>query len=241
MAKEYTKHGFSTSISNVDKLERIFDLIEDKWRIEIIGISHCYFVYNKDAITEEVQMLQKALVKPFWSYKRYNTNIGGKIKAAFTEDDWKEFLKKNEEQQNRIKENKVIRVKIQDEYEQEFDEMINYEYEYGKQSDIKNNCYIYGIKVDGELVYIGKTTRTLQERIKEHIGCVLDKTISNSQQKYLYEAMRTCQIGYKFEILYESHNIISNHELEVIEKSFIENMKPKYNYEGVKIPYRFTK
>ena len=51
--------------------------------------------------------------------------------------------------------------------------------------------------------------------------------------------MRKCQ-GYKFEVLYESHNSISNHELEVIEKSFIENMQPKYNYEGVKVPYRFT-
>ena len=107
-------------------------------------------------------------------------------------------------------------------------------------TSVKKNAYIYGIKVDGELVYIGKTYRDLKERISEHIECMLDESINNSQQNYLYKAMRECEIGYKFELLYESHNVISNYELETIEKSLIENIKPKFNYEGVKVPYRFS-
>lgn len=107
-------------------------------------------------------------------------------------------------------------------------------------SIVKKNAYIYGIKIDNELVYIGKTYRDLKERISEHIECMLDESINNSQQNYLYKAMRECEIGYKFELLYESHNAIGNYELEKIEKSLIENIKPKFNYEGVKVPYRFS-
>lgn len=106
--------------------------------------------------------------------------------------------------------------------------------------EIKDKAYIYGIKIDGELCYIGKTFRNLKERISEHIECIYDENKGGNQQNYLYKAMRECKIGYKFEILYESHNVINNHELEQIEKTLIENIKPKYNYEGVKVPYRFS-
>ena len=102
----------------------------------------------------------------------------------------------------------------------------------------KHKGYVYGIKIDNKLVYIGKTIRPIQDRISEHIECVLDETIENSQQKYLYKAMRECQ-GYKFEIM-AVHEEIDNHSLEMIEKALIENMKPEFNYEGVKVPYRFS-
>lgn len=149
----------------------------------------------------------------------------------------KELLEKAEkEKEERLKklENRVV---VEDKAEKEADALAEYNYNRVKKN---SNGYVYGIKVDGELVYIGKTIRPLKERIKEHIECMLDRTINNNQQKYLYEAMRLCEIGYKFEVLYESQNKISNHELEMIEKVLIENIKPKYNYEGVKVPYRFT-
>ena len=102
----------------------------------------------------------------------------------------------------------------------------------------KHKGYIYGIKIDNKLVYIGKTIRPIKDRISEHIECVLDETIENSQQKYLYKVMRECQ-GYKFEIM-AVHEEIDNHSLEMIEKALIENIKPEFNYEGVKVPYRFS-
>jgi hypothetical protein len=46
--------------------------------------------------------------------------------------------------------------------------------------------------------------------------------------------------NYHFEILYESHNAITNHELEEKEKKLIESLRPKYNYEGIIVPYRFS-
>lgn len=108
-----------------------------------------------------------------------------------------------------------------------------------KQSDNnKYKGYIYGIRIDNELAYIGKTIRPIKERIAEHIECIMNENINNSQQNYLYKAMRLCQ-GYKFEILFQQEEI-DNHSLEMIEKTLIENIKPKFNYEGVKVPYRFS-
>lgn len=103
----------------------------------------------------------------------------------------------------------------------------------------KDAC-VYGIKIDGELVYIGKTIRPLQERIKEHIEQVLNPNLSNSQQLYLYNAMRNAVYGYKFEVLAKPTKLCTNREIEEVEKKFIEAYQPKYNYEGVKVPYRFS-
>lgn len=110
-----------------------------------------------------------------------------------------------------------------------------------KENNIQYNAYIYGIEIDNKLVYIGKTTRKIKERLLEHMECVFDTKIQNSQQNYLYKAMRECKTGYKFKILYENHSGMKNEELEAIEKTLIENIKPEFNYEGVKVPYRFTK
>lgn len=104
-----------------------------------------------------------------------------------------------------------------------------------------SNSFIYGIYIDGELCYIGKTIRCLKERLGEHIEYSILENGGGSQQDYLYKAMRECKIGYKFKILYESHNTLNNYDLEQIEKSLIENLQPKFNYEGVKVPYRFSK
>ena len=110
-----------------------------------------------------------------------------------------------------------------------------------KNNKLCSNSFVYGIYIDGELCYIGKTIRCLKERLGEHIEQSILENGGGSQQDYLYKAMRECKIGYKFKILYESHNVLSNHDLEQIEKSLIENLQPKFNYEGVKVPYRFSK
>lgn len=94
---------------------------------------------------------------------------------------------------------------------------------------IKENAYIYGIRIDNELVYIGKTFRPIAQRLEEH-------ALLNGHNQQLEEAMS--KNNYDFVILYKSHNAISNEELEQIEKSLIENIKPKYNILGVTKPYK---
>lgn len=94
--------------------------------------------------------------------------------------------------------------------------------------EIKENAYIYGIRINDEMVYIGKTFRPIAQRLEEH-------ALLNAHNQELEEAMK--KNNYDFVILYESHNIISNEELEQIERTLIENIKPKYNILGVTKPY----
>lgn len=176
-------------------------------------IADSYMVNNEDSTFKETQI------------KNYVTIIIDKIVPT------DELVNKNQERIN------DWFIRLEEEKKQKQQE--NKKQEEPKEVERKN-AYIYGIKIDGELVYIGKTIRDLKERISEHINESLNLKSNNSQKDYLYKAMREASYGYKFEILYESHNIISNHDLECIEKSLIENIKPKFNYEGVKVPYRFS-
>lgn len=181
-------------------------------------IADSYMAHNEDSTFHDSQI------------KNYVTIIIDKIVPT------DELVNENQERIN----NWFIRLEEEKKQKQQQEEEENKKQEKPKETERKN-AYIYGIKIDGELVYIGKTIRDLKERISEHINESLNLKSNNSQKDYLYKAMREANYGYKFEILYESHNVISNYDLEGIEKSMIENIKPKFNYEGVKVPYRFSK
>lgn len=99
---------------------------------------------------------------------------------------------------------------------------------------------IYGIYIENELVYIGKTVRNFNDRWKEHEACVKDRNIINSNQPYLYEAMRNNK--YEFRKLIEfTSEVMYDWDLQCMEFALIETHKPKYNYVGVKVPYEFKR
>lgn len=154
---------------------------------------------------------------------------------------WKNSLQKK---QAEITEKEKIRQASITKEEKEGEEFSNYvaNQKINEKKAYKKvaNAFIYGIYIDNKLVYIGKTTRDIKNRLGEHLEFTLLGEGGENQQNYLYKAMRECEIGYRFEILYESFNTISNHELEEIEKALIENIKPEFNYEGNKVPYRFS-
>lgn len=104
----------------------------------------------------------------------------------------------------------------------------------------EENAYIYGIIINEEIVYIGKTIRPIIQRKHEHEKSAAKiMNIESQQQEHLYKAMR--ENTYEFIILYESHNEISNFQLQCLECGYINYYKPKFNYEGVKTPYRWGK
>lgn len=109
------------------------------------------------------------------------------------------------------------------------------------QKDVKEeNAYIYGIIINEEIVYIGKTKRLIIQRKHEHEKSAAKiMNVESQQQEHLYKAMR--ENAYEFVVLYESHNEISNFQLQCLECGYINYYKPKFNYEGVKIPYRWGK
>ena len=87
----------------------------------------------------------------------------------------------------------------------------------------KPGLYVYGIKKDGKIIYIGETTRNLKTRWFEHI--------CGSNGKW--------EVGATFIILYDGKEIRDNQQLQTLEKMLIEEFKPRRNIEGVVFPYKY--
>lgn len=101
-----------------------------------------------------------------------------------------------------------------------------------------SDAYIYGIFIEEEIIYIGKTTRPIQERIREHIGNAKYRKEEDTQSG-LYELLK--DKDFYFKILFEGHNVITNLGLEKIEKLLINIIQPPGNAEGTYMNYHFTK
>lgn len=97
---------------------------------------------------------------------------------------------------------------------------------------------VYGIYLDGVLVYIGKTSISFAKRWTEHSRAAKKYIEGGWQQDYLYKAMRQAK-EVRFEELIVA-NDFSNHEIECMEYALITFNKPQFNYQGVKAPYEFT-
>ena len=109
-----------------------------------------------------------------------------------------------------------------------------------KASDKLQWAYVYSIEIGGQVVYVGSTKRPIKTRLSEHIACALrEQGLTNSQQGYLYQAMR--ENPYQFKILWKAPSWVCNlTQMEAMECGFISLLKPKFNYEGVKVEYNFT-
>lgn len=101
---------------------------------------------------------------------------------------------------------------------------------------------VYGICVKGELVYVGKTMRNFERRWSEHLACAANRGIQNAQQNYLYKCMRENREEIEFKVLFgiNEEKPLTNKELECVEMGVIIALTPRFNYEGVKVAYRFT-
>lgn len=74
--------------------------------------------------------------------------------------------------------------------------------------------------------YIGSTSRTLRERMNEHIedlekGCHHSPYLQNSYNKFPY--------AFKFEVLEVVDANCGVSDLVLLEQSYIDKLKPKYN------------
>lgn len=104
---------------------------------------------------------------------------------------------------------------------------------------------IYGIYIDDDLVYIGKTSRDFKTRFNEH------KRNIDLQKNFMYKELNKYrelghQIYAKPLIIIENLNVknkksFSNIELECMELALISYLKPKYNFAGNTLPYIFNK
>ena len=111
---------------------------------------------------------------------------------------------------------------------------------------------IYGIYIEDELVYIGKTTRSFRRRLYDHrtLTNTIDKIGKNAHNEKFYKALKKAkeenkEIKFVPLIVLEDlkvigHNKFSYTDIKMMEFSLISVLKPKYNIEGIYIPYDFN-
>lgn len=113
-----------------------------------------------------------------------------------------------------------------------------------------NDCTgIYGLYLDGVLVYIGKTTQGFLKRYKQHKRLVDFPEESEKQYDMYYELHEALALGKSLQLQpifvaetaqYNSLYTLTNRDLESMEFILINTFKPRYNVAGVRLPYRYS-
>ena len=189
--------------------------------------------------------------------------IPGKQKT----EEWKNIIKQKQKEVQDEEKKKQQQIELakkvsktlseQIEMNKESDELFFYSVEQGKVnlkkatsnkrnnylSDIRDKlkwAYVYSIQIDGQVVYVGSTKRPIKERLGQHIACSLkEEGLALGQQNYLYQTMR--ENPYQFKILWKAPaNVCNVTQMEAMECGFISLLKPKFNYEGMKVAFNFT-
>lgn len=201
----------------MEHLEAIYDLIEGQWDIESLD-KKFYLVCKDEAITEEVNKHQKYLAKPFWEYKSYllfnGKDVLFSLKSDFEFRKKKFFQRKQGEKKRKAE--KLLAKQVADRG-------------------------IYGIYCDKELIYIGKTDVSFEERFKQH-----KINMEQNKDQYLYKYMRDNKdCYYELKPLINVKNIktkekITNKDIEMMELALITLFKPKCNIQGILQDYIFS-
>jgi hypothetical protein len=119
---------------------------------------------------------------------------------------------------------------------------------YNKNNITSNKTGIYGIYIEDELVYIGKTDVGFQKRLYMHKYSM--EHIEKSGNKDFYTALKKASNEGKEiklvplvvieDLKVKGHDNFTFNDIKMMELSLITAIKPKYNIEGVHIPYDFS-
>lgn len=109
--------------------------------------------------------------------------------------------------------------------------------------------FIYGIYVNDELWYVGKTTRALKKRFYEHkreMDKIRRGTYDGTQEEFYKALVDAKDLGsvINMRILINTEEVLVNREiydmdLQWMELALISHLQPKYNIEGIKKEYKF--
>lgn len=102
---------------------------------------------------------------------------------------------------------------------------------------------VYALTVDDEIIYIGSTIRSFEERINEH----RKNMENNSKELKVYDILRECKKQGK-EIIWKIivdcnelkvNKILTIEDVESMELGFIDYFKPKGNVAGIKTEFKY--
>lgn len=108
---------------------------------------------------------------------------------------------------------------------------------------------VYGIYLEDELVYIGKTIQSFQQRFRQHKHFIDFPNDSETQYDMYTELAAAIERGKTVQLRpliiaetasYKSLYHLTNRDLESMEFALIGALQPRYNVEGRRKPYRYT-
>lgn len=218
---DLTKHGFDKKINGVKYLEAIFDLLEGKYRYELVRGSY-YFICDEDLENKEIVENQRHLFKKFYMYKNHRINNyckGVYTTQKYNEEKLKEQKEKEaeEERWRKIREAKAKKEEERKKHENE---------EKG----------IYGIyNKDNILIYVGKTMVGFETRFKQHKEMIEKKSTTQYLYKYITKNYKDDEIYFKPIITLsklKTKDKITNRDLEAMELALITLYQPICNVQG---------
>ena len=223
-----SRWGFNPNVQGIEYLDKIYDLMEGKLTIKNVGW-HKYLVYEDDAITEEVKELQSKLSKPWFSYKNYKWNVDTAMSETCYQSRLKAFEKEQERQFKKDEERRQKAIAKQ------------------KREEARQKCNrgVYGIFVDRELIYVGKTNVDFEVRFEQH-----KEALQTGNNQYVYQHIRKLKeergsVSIEFKPIVNVLDLkldgnITNRDIEAMELAMIQLFKPVGNIQGVLQDYKFS-
>lgn len=166
------QYGFNEKVQGYEHLIAIYRILDNELQIiqdesiplyKILPQTVLIIPDNKYKDRKDIQKHQAYLSKPFYSY----TNKV--FKNSYTESDYKKRVEQRKE--------------IDNKYKKESNKQ--------KQKEKKKEQQgIYGIYIDNELVYIGKTEVSFKTRFKQH-----KDNMDNGDTTYIYKLLREAKLN----------------------------------------------
>lgn len=163
--------------------------------------------------------------------------------------DWKQNIKLEQSIYNKIKGMKVNGVSGESFLKRKFRN------DKGYSAGILEECFtiikeesnldygVYCIRTDEEIIYVGSTCRSFNQRMKEHAIAIE----TNSKELGVYDIIRELkregkEVYYEILVDYKELNAnkrINREDIESMELGFINYFKPRGNVAGIKVPFKY--
>ena len=216
-----SRQGFNNSIQGVKYLDKIYDIMRSKMKMKRVGFNY-YIVYEDDALTPEVEKLSSHLSKPWDSYKNYSferTCYNG----VMSESEYQKAIARYEEQER----------------QRELEAIKRQQKQVKKENTDRG---IYGIYLNGNLIYIGKTDVGFETRYHQHKKAIEEGSESQYLYKYLKDKVGRNEIELVPIINVKDLNTkdrITDRDIKSMELALIHLYKPICNIQGIKMPYKY--
>ena len=215
-------YGFGENIANREHLIAIYERLDS--RLKIVDFNNGYFIEKvlvlpEDRYQEETRQDQKFLGKKWYTYKNKV------FTRVFTELEYKDKVAEITAKQLQKAKAAEKRKKRQEAREAH-----------------RNEQGIYGIYIDKELVYIGKTEVSFTKRFEQHKAAM-----EQGNSLYLYKLLRIAKAkGQKIELIplitldsIKTKKSLTSRDIQAMELGLITMYHPRGNVEGVLKDYEF--